>query len=461
MKHTIFQDAKVIIKFSSPIVISSLLGMVSNFIGVLFVSGMGNNQLAAGSLAIVTVAIFTTLTFGILCSVGIKISHIKGAGESPPSIGLWVKNGFWLAVIFAFPSSLLLNFGPDFLMLVGQKQSIVVITKGYFYYSSLMMFPALINVAFLQFFIGIGKPRFILISSLVQLPINIGLFYFLISGSIYTPPMGLSGVSCSILISQTLCCLTILYYIYINEEIKGYKVYSNFLRIDWEQCKELVKVGYPIGIQKSGEIGALAVATYMMGSFGLVALTASEIVSQYTMITVIFTASLSQSISILTSKSHGEGKTELTNNYIKSSLLLMIAIFILFSLAFSIKPSFFVNAYLHVLSSDNRSIINLTIDLFIITTITMFIDGTRNLLSGALRGLQDSRTPMLIGTLSLWLISLPLAYILGFVESLGPVGLKIGFVIGIVITTLILGKVYLQRMTSLSNQKAREAFSNI
>jgi len=55
-----------------------------------------------------------------------------------------------------------------------------------------------------------------------------------------------------------------------------------------------------------------------------------------------------------------------------------------------------------------------------------------------LRGLHDSKTPMHIGVMCLWGISLPMNYLMGFVFHGGPIGLRIGFMSGFIIAAIIL-----------------------
>ncbi len=83
-------------------------------------------------------------------------------------------------------------------------------------------------------------------------------------------------------------------------------------------------------------------------------------------------------------------------------------------------------------------VIELAIYFFAIATVVLFIDGVRNILSGALRGLHDSNSPMKIGVSCLWLISLPVCYLVGFVLHGGPVGLRIGFGSGFIVACILL-----------------------
>ena len=68
----------------------------------------------------------------------------------------------------------------------------------------------------------------------------------------------------------------------------------------------------------------------------------------------------------------------------------------------------------------------------------LFVDGIRHLLSGALRGMHDSRAPMRIGIMAMWLVSVPLSYLIGVICHGGPVGLRLGFFSGFIFATLLL-----------------------
>ncbi len=67
---------------------------------------------------------------------------------------------------------------------------------------------------------------------------------------------------------------------------------------NWSVCKKIFLLGYPIGMQFGGELAAMTVATYFMGYFGVTALAASQIVSQYALLIIMITLGLSQALSI-------------------------------------------------------------------------------------------------------------------------------------------------------------------
>jgi MATE family multidrug resistance protein len=65
---------------------------------------------------------------------------------------------------------------------------------------------------------------------------------------------------------------------------------------------------------------------------------------------------------------------------------------------------------------------------------TFFIaDGVQTVTAGALRGLNDTRMPLLFAAVSFWLIGFSTSYALGFPAGLEAVGIWIGFTVGLIV----------------------------
>ena len=75
---------------------------------------------------------------------------------------------------------------------------------------------------------------------------------------------------------------------------------------------------------------------------------------------------------------------------------------------------------------------------FVIALFTNFADAVRYVLAGSYRGLHNATTPMVIGIVGLWLGSLPLSYLMGFVFHWGAIGVRLGMGLGIICTTIFL-----------------------
>jgi MATE family multidrug resistance protein len=225
---------------------------------------------------------------------------------------------------------------------------------------------------------------------------------------------------------------------YFSKSIKKYKIFSCGFWPNWSLCKNIFSLGIPVGIQFGSEIAAMTVATYFMGYFGVTALAAIQIVGQYSLIVVMITLGISQAVSILVSEALGNHDIYLMKQYLLSAIIILVSFFVLVFVVFLLIPKSLISIFIDINNPSNHQLVSLAIDLFIISAVLLLVDGVRNLLSGGLRGLHDSKAPMKIGVSCLWLISLPICYLVAFPLKGGPLGLRISFISGFLVAVILL-----------------------
>ena len=81
-------------------------------------------------------------------------------------------------------------------------------------------------------------------------------------------------------------------------------------------------------------------------------------------------------------------------------------------------------------SATSAGTIGLTATLLVVGTTYFITDAIQTIVAGALRGLNDTRVPLLLAVISYWLIGFTLACLLGFQAGLGAVGVWIGLSCG-------------------------------
>jgi multidrug resistance protein, MATE family len=79
-------------------------------------------------------------------------------------------------------------------------------------------------------------------------------------------------------------------------------------------------------------------------------------------------------------------------------------------------------------------------------------DGTQAVVTGALRGISETRMPMLVNIVGHWFLGLPVGYALCFRLGWGVEGLWIGLSIGLVVAALVLTVVWWKRTVTLAAQ---------
>jgi len=421
-----------------PICANALVNMVASFFAMLMVGHLGKEALAAAALALTTYISIITLVTTIFYALSILISHYRGQEKSTAAIGELVRNGFWLALVLAIPCHFILWNIDKVLYFFGQDPMLISLTVGYFHIAGFSVFPVLIITVINQFFTGINNPRFLMFVSFITVPLIVLLSYGLILGNFGLPMLGLAGVMGATIIVQSMLCIGMLLYLMLSHRMKKYAIFTGSLLPKFELCKKIFFLGMPIGIQFGGELAAMTIATYFMGYFGVSALAAQQIVSQYSMLSIMIILGLSQALSILISEAYATKNTALIKKYIDSGLILLSVVFSVVILLFSFAPKYLIRPFLDHTDPVNFELVHWAIGLFIVGGITLFIDGIRHLFSGSLRGLHDSKAPMNIGLFCLWIVSLPIGYLCGFTFHGGPIGLRIGLMSGFILATIIL-----------------------
>lgn len=443
---------KKLLKISLPISANLLSSSITNFVAVLFIAKLGQNELAAGALAMSTY--FTLIMIvQIFNAVGILISHAVGKNESPTAIGIIFKNSFLIASLFAIPMGILIWHADYLLVLFHQDPAIIQLTKTYFHYGALALLPFLLSGVISQFYFGINRPKSNLLETIITLPINVALMYCLILGKLNLAGYHLAGITIAMLMVQTGSCVVRLFRIYFNSDMTKYNIfaYSNFINV--AICKRILSFGLPIGAQTFAEVGSFTLLNYFMGFFGIIALAASQIVSQYSFIMIMIYLGLSRALALLNSKAFARNDFELIKKYQRSALLLLILLFIVLSPFYIIWPNALINFFITDNISNPLTVIYWAKILMIFSFLTLFIDGVRNIYTGSLRGLQDTSTAMYAGIVCQWLISMPLSYLLAFHFQEGPIGLRIGFLGGFIISMIVVRIRVNQKLCLYSQQQ--------
>lgn len=418
---------------------------------MMMVAHISRIELAAGALSLSTFIGIMTISSTIFYSVGILISHSRGKKQGNSEIGKIVRNGFWLALLLFVPTSLALWNADKMLTLFGEDPALVAISRGYFHYAIPAMLPLLFMTVIIQFYSAIGRPHFSTVISILTLPVTLSASYCFVLGNFGFPQMGLAGISCAWLVAQTTMMTAALSYMILSKDLKKYAVFSSELRPDWATCKSIFKLGMPIGLQFGGEIAAMAASTYLLGHFGVIALSSAQVVSQYILFVVMIELGITQALSLLTSEAYGEMNYTKIKDYLDASMILLMICFAVVLLFFVEMPEVLVRLFLDK-DLITPELLYISKALFKVSCLMVLIDGIRNIYTGSLRGLHDSKLPMRIGIASLWLVSLPVAYLAGFTLNGGPIGQRAGFISGFAVSAALLWFRLRKKLTAVESE---------
>ena len=107
-------------------------------------------------------------------------------------------------------------------------------------------------------------------------------------------------------------------------------------------------------------------------------------------------------------------------------------------LVFLIFPHQLVKLYENSSNPHETVLEHLAIVVLILTGVRLLLDAANEIYIGSLRGLYDTKFPMIALTVLTWLIGIPMAYLFGFVFHWGLIGITINGIIGMAVGFVIL-----------------------
>lgn len=419
-----------------PLALTGLLQSSTYFFETMFLAHLSHEVLAAGALVSWLVGTFIVILIGIMSAINILVAHKHGAKDKE-GISLVVRDGVWLAVILSIPSIILFwNLSPIFLLL-GQNQAVVELAQAYLHALTWGLLPNLIMFALLEFIVGLGNARLILVFSLLSTVLTVFFSFVLIFGKFGFPALGIAGAGWGSTISCWISFIVLVTYVLIH---KNYRSYLNYLFKPTKKSYlgELFKIGTPMGMMYCVEVGFFFALTLITGSLGSQLLAANQITMQYmgTLMSVIF--SIAQAITVRMGHLLGAGDIASAEraSYVgvgfSAVFMLIIGIFYL------TVPNALISIDFDIHDSANFELIQIATQLLAISAIFQLFEAMRIAFFGALRALKDTRFTLFISIISFWGIALPVGYLLATRFKMGGPGLWWGMVLGASFSVLLL-----------------------
>tara|TARA_B100000989_G_scaffold292473_1_gene268456 strand:+ start:1697 stop:3082 length:1386 start_codon:yes stop_codon:yes gene_type:complete len=424
--------AKRALSLAVPIAGSRFLAMISSFIGMIMLAHLGPDTLAASNLIYSSQIAVVVLTMSILFSVSAMVGQAFGAGRDL-EIGSLIQKSWLLSILITLPAAFILwHIGP-ILLFLGQEPKLVVIVVSFFHSYIWAILPTLWLTSAQQFAFGVLRQRLVVISNALNLIVLVVAGYALIYGKWGLPALGAAGLGYAITIQMW---FSVLLFIGFFKWLPGFEKYGIFqwrFREDLYLLKKMFNIGWPISVQTGGELLSFFFISMMVGWIGTKALAAQQVVSQYLFIVLVPMFSISQANGILVGQAVGAKRFHEINSLALLCLGFGLSVLAIAACAFLLLPTQLSSLYIDIHDPNNLGIIHLIRWIFVVVVIGQIFDTTRNIMTGGLRGLYDTQVPMIISIICIWLIGIPLGYVLAFPLKLGIIGLNIGSGIGVAI----------------------------
>ena len=438
-----FRECRKTLWLSIP-VIGSQLGMMSmGFVDTLMVGRLGAESLAGVALGHTLFFFLLIVSLGVVNAVAPMVSQAFGAGERD-AIERTVLQGFVVGFLLALPCTLIVwNLGP-FLLAIGQDFGTVALAEGYLRSIVWGFLPFLWFAALRSFVEGISKPLPVTLITFLGLGLNILSNYVLMYGKWGFPKLGIVGTGWASTIVYWFLFGCLLMYTRVVSPFSGFKLFDRSRWVDLPYFKELVRIGWPIGVSHGVESGLFSVTALLVGLFGTASLAAHQIALQCAAYTFMIPMGIGIAASVRVGQETGKGHAMAARRAgfvaIGLSTLFMIGAAVLFWVA----PRNIIGLYMDTAAAENQEVVGMAVVLLGVAAVFQVFDGVQVAAAGALRGLKDTKIPMIISVVSYWVIGLSAGLIIGFPLNGNAVGLWWGLVVGLGIAAILLSIRFIQ-----------------
>lgn len=420
-----------------PLIGAQLAQLAINTTDVILVGKLGTTHLAAIVLA--TQVYFTVFIFGsgFTNAVVPLAAQAQGRGDTV-SVRRSVRMGMWVAILYSILTAPVLWLVEPILVAAGQQPAVAALASEYLHIAQWAMFPSLLFMVLRAFLSGLERASVILYVTILTLILNAFLCYLLIYGRWGFPALGIEGAAIAALMVSALSFIITAWYIQRVPELHSYNLFVRFWKPDWPVFFEVVALGAPIALTILAETGLFMAASLLMGRLGTTELAAHGIAMQFASLAFMIPVGLSQVAAVRVGLSAGRHDLEGIKRAAITILTLGAGCSVVGSLIFALYPRELATLYLDTGRPDAAEVLAYVGPLIILAGVFQLTDGMQAIASGLLRGLKDTKIPMLLALISYWPIGFVFAWVFAFPLGFGGIGVWIGFVVGLLAAAVFL-----------------------
>ncbi|MFM5907536.1 MAG: MATE family efflux transporter [Novosphingobium sp.] len=434
------------LRLAGPLALANLLQMAVYASDVIFVARLGQDALAASSLA---VSIFMLINWGLLGLTGaaapLIAAELGHKAHSVREVRRTMRMALWLSLLCAAVGLVVCQFGEAIMLATGQDSKIAAAAQQFLSILSIALPPMIVSNVLRTFVSAMGKPVFATLITALAIGVNVLGNFALVFGYFGFPALGLPGSALSSLITAVVTMLAYIAVIQTDRRMRRTYIWGRFWRPEWKRLKTMVRLGIPIALTVMAEGGLFGSAAYLMGNLGAAQLAAHTIALQVAAVFFQIPYGIGQAATIRVGYHYGAGDRA-------GIARAGIAVFGVCLLAQAIAiaamvgaPRFIISAYIDPDAPANAAVTALALDYLAIAAAFQLADGVQTVAAGALRGLQDTKWPSVIALAGYWLVGFAVAAWLGLWTPLEGIGVWIGLMAGLVVVALLLSWRWWQR----------------
>jgi MATE family multidrug resistance protein len=444
-----------------PLILTNLSQIALATTDVIMMGWLGPRFLAAGALGANLNFAFLIFGIGLITATSPLIAIELGRKRhSVRDVRRSVRQGWWAAIAFTVPAWLVLWQAEPILLALGQDPDLSRMATSYLHTFQWSILPFLFYLVLRNFVSALERPMIALWISAAAVVVNAFLVWTLMFGKFGLPALGLPGAGIGTTLTNIFMFAGLAGLVYADRRFRRYHLLGRFWRPDWHRFREVWRLGFPIALMLGFEVTIFNAAVFLMGIIGADSLAAHSIAIQIASVAFMVPLGLGMAATVRVGLAYGAGDIAGIGRagWTAYGMAMVYACF-----AAAIMILFgreLVGVFLDLDTASNWPVIDLAVAFLVFAGIFQVADSGQAAGSGMLRGLGDTRVPMIIAAIGYWGIGMPVAVGLGFWTDLAGNGIWIGLAGGLAVVAALMTVRWLRRDSlSLTRHASRPSES--
>ena len=423
-------EAKATLALGLPIAASHLAQILMNAIDVAMLGRVGPEAVAAGALGFAVFLMVLIFLIGLALGSAPMMAQAIGKGsKAMREVRRTLRQGVWATGLVALPFAVAMIWVEDLMLATGQDPAIAADAAAYVQALLPSLFFAAWFTVLRNFVSSYQRAVAPMLIMGIGLLANVGFNYVLIYGHLGFPALGVLGAGIGSSLAQFVMVSLLLGFVLVDRRFRRFHVLGRFWRADWKRFFEVLRLGTPIGLALLFEIALFAGSAFVMGRIGVHELAAHQFALQIASFTFMLPMGIANAAGIRVALAAGAADRAGVTRAGWTAVAIGGGFMACMAVVLWTVPELLVSVFLPADgSAETTSVLALATSYLAIAALFQIFDAAQVIGANLLRGLKDTRTPMLFAAFGYWVLGLPVGIVLSFEFGLAGKGVWIGFV---------------------------------
>jgi MATE family multidrug resistance protein len=438
-RHAWREEFRAMLSLGWPIILTNLAQSAMTATDVMMMGWLGPHALAAGALG-------SNLYFGpMIAGLGLMLAtgpllaaEIGRNRFAVHELRRTVRKGLWSAVVIAAVIWFILWRSDAILIAMGQDEALAQQAASYVRALMWGVLPFYWYTVLRCFVAALERPRWALIIVLVAVAFNALGNWCLVFGNLGFPALGIVGSGLATSLASIVMFGGLALVLVTERRFRRYHLFGRFWKMDLQRLGDLLRLGLPISGLLAFEVTVFNAAAFAMGLIGADSIAAYAIAIQVSSLTFMVPLGLGQAATVRVGIAFGARDRDAARRAGWTALAMGVGFMAVMALLMVSFPLKFIGAFITLDDPANRAVIGLATSFLAFAAMFQVVDGAQAVTGGMLRGLHDTRWPMILAAIGYWGIGLPLGIFLAFKIGLQGAGIWIGLSAGLAVVAAFL-----------------------